>query len=163
MKSRIRKELLTRFKGAFERLFAGFEQLKLPRGTPPIWACTIAPNLTLFVLLQPFEQYDRFAVEVAWNDNPEFPWDGIGRLRVESSVGRERLSWLWTTGSKEFLWDVAPDTTRAIEDAVEARRNGKSPIYRPEPPVDEIVPRVAPLVDDAIQKLVEFGVPLFRR
>jgi hypothetical protein len=128
-----------------------------------IWSWKNSANLTFFVLLQAFEREDQFVVEIAWSEDGEYPWHVVGNLNVEQSHGRDRLGQLWRQGADEPVWDVTPEKTVAQQEALEALRLGESPKYPPDPPVDQILPRVCPLVRDAVTKLEEYGIPLFRQ
>lgn len=163
MRGPIRKALLAQVAREFEQRFSRFKRIE-PESDSPIWMWDFAPNLKFFVMLQPFERKDQFAVEVGWSDSADFPWRDLGDLsHIAEPRLRSRLSWLWARGNESPVWDLAPEKTAAIEGDLEAVRRGESQAYPPDPPVEQILSRVGPAVDDAIHKLVQYGLPLFRR
>jgi len=125
------------------------------------WSWRLAPNLVLFVALQTKERVDQFLVEVAWNEEGSFPWGAIGTVDVGGREGRERLSRLWD--AEEPVWDVDPEKTAHIAENFRARRDGKATTEPRDVPLGQAVPRVPALVADAVQKLDQYGMPLFRQ
>ncbi len=58
---------------------------------------------------------------------------------------------------------MAPETTAAEKERVKAlARREKVPLILEEPPIDQLKPRIEPLVIDAVNKLEQYGIPLFR-
>jgi hypothetical protein len=125
------------------------------------WAYKAAPNLVFFIALQVVDNYDKFAVEIAWSEDGQYPWHGTGQIEAERPQGRARIEHLVLGGGD--LCDLAPEATAAIRAASEARLRGDRVNYGFDPPIEVVLPRVEPMVRDAIQKLEEYGVPLFRR
>jgi hypothetical protein len=129
-----------------------------------IWSWKVAPTLVFFITVQVREREDQFTIEIAWNETDEFPWRPIAELNVDQSQGRERLSLLWEGGKDEQFWDLAPEVTAAWAQALENARNGKGwGATPPDPPLELVLPRVQPAVQDAIGKLKEHGGKLFRQ
>lgn len=161
MRSPLRKELIACFKREFQ---PRFPQFTLAKGLTWTWTWKIAPHLILFVKLQAFEKKDQFIVEVAWSESGEFPWGGIGKgIDPNQSKGRARLGRLWEKGRDEPVWDVAPEKTAGMKEVLDALARGESPNFPPDPPLEEVLPRVCPLVRDAVSKFEQYGIPLFRR
>jgi hypothetical protein len=127
------------------------------------WAWRLAPNLVLFVLVQTLDRVDQFVVEVAWSEDANFPWGAIGRVDAGGRQGRERLSRLWDRGAEEPVWDAAPEKTVRIAQNVQALRDGKAMAVPGDVPLGEVLPRVPALVADAVQKLDQHAIPLFRQ
>jgi hypothetical protein len=70
---------------------------------------------------------------------------------------------LWITDKREYRWAIAPkESAKDYLEKTAARRRGEKVRLGP-PPVEELLPRVNPLVEDAVQKLIDYGLPLFRR
>lgn len=162
MRSPIQKELITCFKQEFEPRFPQFKRSESATQSL-IWEWKYGPNLTFFILLQPFSRYDQFTVEVAWSEDSEFPWPSLGKAKIEGAQGRVRLSRLWSAAVEAPIWDVAPEEIAAVQADLERLGRGEPQLYPPDPPVELILPRVRPLVRDAVEKLIQYGVPLFRR
>ena len=57
---------------------------------------------------------------------------------------------------------LPPEATEAREAGVEAWRRGELGHYPPEPSVELVLPRIGPLVEDAVHRYCELGLPLFR-
>jgi hypothetical protein len=60
-------------------------------------------------------------------------------------------------------WDLSPETTAALQEDIDALSRGKHLPFPAELPVEQLLPRVRPLVYQAIDKFQEHGIPLFRR
>ena len=173
MRSRIRKELIAKFAPAMQRVLPDFSRCGEERsaGDQIMWAWELAPNLTCFVMLNIADNKDDFAIEVAWSDDGKYPWNNPGFKFTDLDVlkCRDRLSFLWVTRASEFRWVVVRTLTTdeyaakmaalIAGDLDEVRRIGQPA----EVSIDEALPRVAPLVEDAAQKLIDYGIPLFRR
>jgi hypothetical protein len=161
MRSPLSKKIIASFKREFESRFSHFSI----GDTQPLWwrwDWKIAPMLTFFMILQAFERKDQFVLEVAWSENGEFPWRSVGRLDIEQPEGRDRLGRLWTRG-EEPVWDLAPEATEAIKEDIEALARGESAKYIPDPPIKQLLPRIDPLVQDAINKFEQYGMPFFQK
>lgn len=161
MRGRLWKKVSTNFQRELEKRFPQFV-FDDTDGQFWIWRWQVAPNLHFFVALQGFDRRDQFVLEVAWNRSREFLWSH-GAEDVSQPEGRERLSALWTKEGLVPSWDLAPEKTAADEEHREARARGEHLPYADDPPVELILPRIAPLVHDAIEKLEQYGIPLFRR
>ncbi|GAC1399533.1 MAG: hypothetical protein NVSMB68_14830 [Thermoanaerobaculia bacterium] len=127
------------------------------------WSWKVAPKLVFFVMVQAFSDCDKFAIEVAWSKNGEFPWGAFGRMEVDEKEGRGRVSRFWRSGPDEPVWDAAPEKTAAMEQRMidlDEDRELTDPV---DPPLAETVKCIAPLVADAADKFLQYGMPLFRR
>jgi hypothetical protein len=175
MRSLIRQKLLTLFTSALERALPEFKRCGEECATGgtdySVWALRLSTNLTFFVMLQPFDKEDQFTVEVGWSDDDKFPWkeSGLRFFKIENPKSRRRLARLWFTGQTEPVWEIVRgrtfEETRARIKAMS--RGDREEVKRidklTDVSVEEAIPRVAPLVEDAVQKLIDFGLPLFRR
>lgn len=163
MRPPLRKELMKCFERELKRRWPQFTRFDSEAGTRQ-WSWTISPNLVAFVTVQAFPRYDQFVVEVAWNETDEFPYGVIGELEVDQPQGRGRLSRLWVSGPREFVWDAAPEETARTLQRLEAYGEGRDPgiVLDDIPPLAEALPRVLPLVRDALDKFGEYGMRLFR-
>jgi hypothetical protein len=167
MRKEIYKELVTRFTRELEQRLPQFQRGGVERdaGDIPIWAWELAPKVTFFVLLNVADNDDDFAIEVGWSDDGKYPWRsrGFRFTQLDAPTTRERLSFLWVTGKREYRWSIVPrESADTYLAKMAARRRGEKVSLRP-PPAEEALPRVAPLVEDAVQKLIDYGLPLFRR
>jgi hypothetical protein len=173
MRSLIREELMARFAPELEGRLPQFRCCGKEHGAGdlPIWAWGIAPSLTFFVMLQPLDNKDQFTVEIAWSDDGKFPWRELGLrfFKIESPRSRRRLARLWSKAQIDPVWEVV--RSRTLEES-RARSQAQSRGDREEVrrldqlidvSVEEAIQRVSPLVADAVQKLIDYGLPLFRQ
>ena len=165
MRQKIREELVARFRPELERRLPDFHSHN-ENLDDPTWAWQLGPTLTFFVQLQPFDNKDQFVLEIAWSEDGQFPWWPMPstRLTVEAPQWHVRLARLWATGPMADVWAVVPDRTDAERKAkIEVLKRGDTEEWLRKVPEEAVMPFVAPLVEDAVQKLIEFGLPLFRK
>jgi hypothetical protein len=162
MRSPLRKELFACFQRKLLERFAQFALFEKGRGTWT-WRWTIAPHLTFFLFLQAYDDKDQFTVEVAWSDDGEFPFGAIGRTKIDEPQGRQRLGKLWDKGPEIPVWDVDPEHSARVREYLKSLSSDQVLEYPPDLPIEKALPRVAPLVDDALDKFEQFGMPLFRQ
>lgn len=163
MRRKLRKEVVKRFASQLEAALPQF--VLSTKSDTVIWNWKCAKHLTFFVMLQPYEQWDRFVVEIGWSDDESFPEILPSHPpNVDALKYRERLAQLWATGPMAYEWDVVPLLT---DEELRAKKKALGQenrlIWSWNPPEDEVLPRVSPLVDDAIHKLIAFGLPVFRK
>ena len=164
MRSPIRKHLLSAFGSEFETRFSQFSKVIQERGSPALWEWKVALGLRLFVMLDTFPNEDTFVVEIAWNCGREFPWDAGHELDFNAPCWRERLGWLWEHGEKtEHKWELVPEEKAAMDAVWKAWERDESGVYPPDVPIKEVIPRIAPMVDDCLQKFQKYGVPVFQK
>ena len=166
MRHKIRKELLARFRLEFERRLPDFHSHK-EKLDDPTWAWQEAPKLTFFVQLQLCDNKDQFVLEIAWSEDGLFPWWPMPstRLQIDAPQWHVQLARLWATAAMADAWEIVPAETASAERKARlaALDRGEVQEFMRETPEEEYLPRVAPLVEDAVQKLIDFGLPLFRR
>ena len=163
MRPPIRKHLVTTFKRELEKSFPQFSSIELARGSPEIWEWQVTPRLFFYIVVTPFRDDERFALEIAWNEEHEFPWKSIGReLNLQAPCWRERLG-VWSPPGKELVWDIAPEIRMAAELRSEARLRGEAVDFSPPPPVEVLLPRIDPLAADCLREFRELGLPLFKQ
>lgn len=136
-----------------------------------MWSATLRPKLTFFLYLTALENQDVFTVELGWSDDGTFPWqnDSFKFENVEVPKGRARLSCLWTVDGRDRGWAVVPvQTSEQLRAKLDAMSRGdwetvqqirKSLEVSPE----EAARRVPPLANDGFERIVHYGLPLFRR
>jgi hypothetical protein len=168
----MKKELVT----ALNNRFAGTVQECLPQfqicdrdGDTTFWSWTLTPDLIFFLMLQPFDNKDAFTIEIAWTNGPQFPYCAPLPYDVRLPEGRLRLSSLWwKPGRREYVWAMVPDDPDDLfwQNMEVRRRRGEKFDRRinPRPAVvADLLYRVEPLVEDAMQKLMEYALPLYRQ
>jgi hypothetical protein len=164
MRSPIRKRVVAYFTNKVQERFPQFIRMAMPGDTSRLWAFRMVPSLTFFILLQPFDREDQFVVEVAWSEDSDFPWGSFGKILVGDSHGRARLPVRGEIGTIGQIWDLAPEATAAIKAELKAYSRGEAVPYRDiNPPIENVLPRVEPMVDESIDRLAEVGLPFLRR
>jgi hypothetical protein len=163
MNPQVQDRLTAYFRHELERLLPVFEPVVLPETSYFPWRWQIAPKLVFFIGLSPMEDYDEFVIDIAWSDDGEVPWSAYGGFDPDAQKRCRRLSRLWMTGQDEYIWDLAPEIAAANAAYFKAMDRGKLLPFVRDPPVELVLTRVEPLADDAIQKLIQYGIPLFRR
>jgi hypothetical protein len=164
MRSAIRKHLVKTFQREFEEQYPQFSLSKLSDGATKVWEWRIAPNLYYFVVLHPFRQEDIFVLEIAWSEDGTFPWASIGgAFEPGKPEWRERLGLLWQPNGRESVWNAAPEVAAAMQANFDAMRRGEPDSDLPVPEINVVIPRIAPLVADCLQKFQQFGMPIFEQ
>ncbi len=173
MQAPLRKKTLELFRKKMKAQLPLFDLVSKGRESP-MWSLSVDPSLTFFILLSISHDYDKFYVEFAWSDEGEFPWKGVtepgqtGRslfssdITVEAPQCRERLPLLWT--KHDIAWSVVPELsgeerTRKILES----DDDDFTWIEPDLPVQEALKRVPALVDDAVSKVAEYAIPLFKK
>jgi hypothetical protein len=133
-----------------------------------MWVWNRPSNVSAFILLQPMQKTDAFAMEIAWSDDGKFPWrEFVGALPDRlPRRWRGRLSRLWVQSKQEYLWSTSQSDSQADFWArLNAREPGKALdlLTSPQPPVDEAITKLDPLIQDVIDKLARYALPLFDR
>jgi hypothetical protein len=161
MRSSIETQLVATFRREMEKQFPKFSPLRLPAKSPSIWVWEIGPQLWVFIVLDAFDDYDQFAIEIAWSQDGEFPWKSFGnQLKLDSACWRGRL----TESDSTSVCDLTPELTQARERCLEALRNGQADIgYPVPPPVEHVMPRISPAVDECFLMLRQQGWPILCR
>ena len=169
MRSAIGKELRKQFGAELRTRLPAFKRAKgvSPAGFPR-WVFEAAPDLIFFIKLQALPRHDEFVLEVGWTDGGPIEYRENYQSEVNTAARRwgARLSQFWFSGpGGEPVWEVAPRPSQDEKDGWGRAfvRGERSSYLPPDPPVEEILPRVGPLVKDAVDKLEEYAIPVFRR
>lgn len=154
MTSKTAKALKKEFaKQLFER-FPSWKEVKrtLPPGTR-CYGASIDKAILLYVTLYVDPYRESFTVEIGWTLSGRFPYTGANDPekgeRPETTETQVRLGRLWTT--EDVWWDLAPRPMMGDD--------WEKEIFAPAPVVPEEDIRRG--VRDAVEKLIEFGVPYF--
>jgi hypothetical protein len=162
MKEALSIELLSCLQKEIEARLCQFKPIAGDR-SPWRWEWRPADNLTFFLLLQPMEYLDQFTLELAWSESGDFPWAALGKKRVDRARGRLRLPDLWTQGAVEFLWDVDPAKSTATKVYLESLSKETALAPPQDSPDEEVLPRLRALARESIDKLEQYGLPLFQQ
>jgi hypothetical protein len=133
------------------------------------WRSELASNLYFFIALQAFRDHDIFTVEIAWSDVDSFPYEALmKRLSPDNTRARERLGSIWRNAiepgwsGRSPDWDLAPEMKATMDEYIRALAEDQ-PTRFPEPPsIDVVKARIPPLVNDALAKIDEYAMPIFR-
>jgi len=162
MREPIRELLVARFEQAIKQQFPDF-QISHREADYLVWERRLASNLVVFIVLQILEDEDKFLVEIAWSEDGNFPWAAFDNLDVDATRLLIRLVNLWSPESTEVVWDLAPEVAEADAAYWKALDRGKLLPFVCDPPVELLLTRIDPLVNDVIQKLVQYALPVFRQ
>ena len=148
--------LATGLRRSFEtQLKAAVPQFARVKGTkgPTLFSWCPAKPLTFFVVLVIDPHWDRFTIEIAWDESGKFPWGAdpfLSPLEMTGEGKRFRLVRLWDETNDDFWWELSPRPTLTDIQAL---------IRRPDPAV--LLPEVPAKVTEAITRIVLYGVPYF--
>lgn len=113
------------------------------------------PAVAFYLALQMHSNLDWFTLEAACTRRDRFPTDMPPQDPTafgESGDCRFRLSELWTHPPRDVWWECVPRPP--LEHAIEQ--------YMNPPPVEDLLPLVDSLVEDAMDRVGKHAVPYFR-
>jgi hypothetical protein len=161
----MRKEVLRRLREEFKQKIEAdgdFLHATENGGAPgsDLYIWKFSPELTFFVYLlpNPKSYHDAFMVELGWTSGTQFPRQAPmqNKQRLDLRVdGRIRLPSLWREQWRSALepwWETGHSLASDIGDEFYTE---KETLRR--------VAAVPELVEDAIKKIEEYGIPFFQR
>lgn len=156
MRSELGKAVRKRFGERLKEALSQFDAIKGEKQIAPgssLYQWRLGPNLDFYLLLQVHHTEDWFTLELAWTRNGRWPAFAMlpGTPDGEPKNGdlRFRLGRLWADPREDVWWQLAPRPPAGADfDA-----------YTKRVPVAEALARVEPLVEDAVQRLVRYGMP----
>jgi len=117
----------------------------------------VAPGLTFYIMLQFHRLEDWFTVELAWSRSGQWPAVAPLPSAVDeepvSGALRFRLGRLWAPPEKDVWWELAPKPL--VEAGLDSFLNRV--------PEKDLLPKVEPAVENAIQHVVRDALPYFRK
>lgn len=154
MKSELAKELRKRFEGY---LLTSLPDIRLTRvELPPGWkaySITTPSGLSFYIVLAIAPQFDRFTVEIAWSKTGALPPLTTSPDDIKGDLGnRFRLSRLWQRYGGETWWTLGKEYT--LDELA---------TFPPEQPLEEKLADIDRRVSQAIESILTFAVPYFRR
>jgi len=164
MRSPLRKLTIELFRKTMKEQLPLLEPISKGKESP-MWSLRIGSRLTFFILLSIPHDYDKFYVEIAWSKNGKFPWNDYSEfVKVELPQCRERLHRFWSK-EDDTPWSIVPELSHEerMKIIIESDDDDDTPLRQPDPPVEEALKRVPPLVEDAVGKVVEYAIPLFKK
>ena len=164
MRSPLRRMTVELFRKKMKEQFPLFEPISKGKESP-MWSLRITARLTFFILLSIPHDYDKFYVEIAWSNDGEFPWDRHSEVvKAELPKCRQRLQYLWSNEDNS-PWSIVPELSHEerMKIIMESDDDDDTPLRQPDPPLEEALKRVPPLVEDAVNKVVEYAIPLFKK
>jgi hypothetical protein len=167
MRQELRSRLISSFGTELEQCIPQFQRIKPPptcRGDL-VWSWGIVPDkLTSYVLLELADNRDEFTLSIGWNERGEWPIFGLPSSRgvvFDYPECRIRLAELWSR--QDPWWELVPrETDEEFKTRVGHLKSKGVLSFIRQPPVEEGLARIEPLVADAASKLREFGLPLLR-
>ena len=153
MRIQVKKEVYSYFRSEFESRYPGFELVEGPDSYCAVWSKEICPEVYGCVALIFLRANDSFVIELGWGQSNAFPWDCDVELQKKFKLpeGRIRMGDLWKPGGAEVEWNLAPET---FEGPVES--------WGP-PPLEIVLPRIEPAVDECLQRFQKYGVRYFNK
>jgi hypothetical protein len=178
MRSRLGKAVRQRFALQLRKHVPAFEPdttAIVPSGWK-VFRWQACSDLACYVVLCFDRGHDRFTIECAWSHSNTFPQYGalqyprdwpVQEIIRDEPVGgqfRFRLAYLWQPD--DYWWWLVPEAqVKALQekfiDAVIARDVADVMHAMDDPPISEALVNVPAAVDDAVQKIVEHGMPYF--
>jgi hypothetical protein len=172
--------------------FAPFVPERVPKRPSVLFPLRVSPDLCVFIeiLPEPISADQRFMVQIVWNDKPEYPvqaigkWAGIRLPPFDSPFGIFRLPVLYRklwNSKREPWWYLGPEqelesgalpsnalpaelaATRKTR--IAARTLAKLQVKQElaKLPIQDRLQYVPSVVNDAVQKLIEYGVPFLKQ
>jgi hypothetical protein len=158
MRSELGQAVRRQFRNRLREEIRHFDEVRAERQIGPgsrLYHWHVGPALDFYVLLQMHQQEDWFTLELAWTHHGRWPAYALlpGSPDAEPREGdlRFRLGDLWTRD--DVWWQLAPRPTgdASFEE------------YTKRVPIAEALAKVQPLVEDAVQRLVHYGLPYMAR
>jgi hypothetical protein len=171
MRSRLAKSVRKEFESRLKRDLPQFclvESEPLPPGCRLFrWAMTPGFTAFLFLLISPNDE--SFTIEVAWSHDGnfprmfpripvDFPAEGVARDKPRDGRFRFRLKRLWDPRLDPF-WYIVP---RLVGSEMNERLMNIARGIDDEPPTEELLAKVGPLIEEAIGRVVTQAVPYLR-
>lgn len=157
MRRKVQKALKLAWKEAMEAELPDFDpySAEIMPDTFFCWRGKIG-EITCFVTLHPHTKEDIFTIDLAWSRHGFLNYDAALELKGAEEI---RLARLWdTTSQSDPWWEIEPrETWEEMNQRLDAGH-----FYREEMPVEECLMKVPGLVQDAMGKLKEFGIPFFK-
>ena len=170
MRSELAKAVKKQFEARLKRELPQFRPVtsaETPAGCR-LFEWQVASELSTFLLLV-ISRDDRFTVEGAWSSDGQFPnrllpgypinfpAENVRRDEPKDGRFRFRLSRLWQPRGDPW-WELVPQPSMA---ELQARLDRLAQGIIDDPPVEEALQKVEPLVDDAVRKVALHAVPYF--
>jgi hypothetical protein len=150
LRSQLAQSVRERFESCLSNRLPSFCRIPAPTKGDRLYQWEVGPTYWIYVLLHPHHLGDVFVVEVAWTRGLPFP----GGYSKSSKSGRHgferfRLHELWNERAPLDLWWIGG---RPRLDLTE----GGLPQLRPEA---ELIDEAGAFAEDAVGRLVAFGLP----
>jgi hypothetical protein len=159
MRAKLSNAVRKRFSLEMRRHLPSFGMV--PGSAKNLYSLRVSSRLVFFVYLSITENADSFVVELAANENENFPWTEMpGMLETVSkaaykSVWRFRISKMWGE-PKPYSWTLGTE-----KDAQSLLEDVRNKTYLVPEEFDSKMNEVESKVLDSIDKLLEYGVPYF--
>lgn len=169
MRARLRAAVEKCFERCLKSDLPGFErvdQVALPDECE-LYERRVTSKFLLYVMLQYHDNEDSFTIEIGWTLNGFFPEHlPMPRPPFEDAPTGDmlfRLGRLWEP-TRDHWWHLAPVAYEVpLEEALKDYDRFLHDSFLNRPSVKELLPRVKPLVRDAVSKLLEYGMPYFQK
>jgi hypothetical protein len=158
MKNKLANPLRKYFAEQLKQEWPNFIEVKesnLPSGCR-LYEWKLGTNFKFYLLLQISEKAEEFTLELAWTELDGYPYDSHTISPWSEPINgslRFRIGKLWADRKTDFWWYVVQPLTPE-----ESLRKMKARDFS-EPSIEELLPKVNPLVDDAIFHIQKYVIP----
>ena len=157
MQAKLAKAVRAHFAQQMTKRLPAFQLLA--KGNPDLYILQVSQDLVFFVYLSISEGKDSFVLEVAANENKQFPWTEMpGTLRnletgTTKKMWRFRISKLWGE-PKSHAWILGEvrNHQRILDDV-------RNKAYLAPEELESKLKEVESKVRDAVDKVCEYGIP----
>ena len=167
MRKEIGEAVRKRFNARMKETLPQFREFKSAGATgivsgSRVYCCQAAPDLFFFLILVPsVKDLDRFTLEGAWSKDRRVP-SRLGSLSdVPDESLRFRLPSLWNVPHGDYWWELTETRhthTMTSEEFDDWLRNQEQVLKER---IEEGLQRARGCVDDAIEQIIDYGLPFF--
>lgn len=150
----VRKEFGVRLKSVAPH-FSEAKGEDIPPGDR-LFVWEVAPTVRFYLLLQVHQHEDWFTIELGISRSGRWPAYALSPIEPESPAQgdrRFRLGRLWSPAQLDVWWELAPRPAPGASFDDYAKRA----------PVEDLLPKVGLLVEDAARRFEEYGMPWLRK
>ena len=152
----VRKEFCARFEKALPQFKLSNDKESAGPGAR-LYELVVSENLTLYACLGMSRSFEEFVIEVAWSEHNRFPPEHLfSNNEPKNGEACRQLPKFWCKGSSRW-WVVEPR-----DSFEEIMRRHREFDFEPRP-VEAYLPGIPALVEDAVNKIMEYAVPYFEK
>jgi hypothetical protein len=160
MRETWRDEVLSKFHASIQARYPTFDHIT-KEARRWNWQASITPHLFFFFEVITHIICNNTSSSLPGARTTNFPLKGTRptQLKMAAPNGRIRLRMFWSPGGLEPNWDLCPERTKFFSEHIST---GKF-VPAPEVAIDQLPIRLPTLIEDAMAKFEQYGVPMFRQ